>query len=190
MAINLAGFIDGAFIARENGADEEEAATFGVVGAMFPNPLLGAVVVQGLTDSGDRRDATEVITAIVPSSTPQTAQVYISGTLSVLGTGLPDWQPDGLPMTQLSGTHWKAELTGPPGANLEYKFTLGDSDSFEKDDSCGEISNRTLTLPSAGTRQDRTDKVVNWNGLGKCASAAIAAAAAPAAPVPAAAGRP
>lgn len=176
MAINLAGFIAGAFIAKENGADDEEAATFGVVGAMFPNPLLGAVVVQGLTDSSDTRAATEVITVVVPSSTPPRAQLYISGTLSRLGTGLQDWQPDGLPMTQVSGKRWKAELTGPPGTNLEYKFTLGDFDSFEKDSSCGEIPNRTLTLPSAGNQDDQTDTVANWNGLGACAHAEVAAA--------------
>ena len=183
MAVNLAGFIAGTFIARENGVDEEEAATFGLVGALFPSPLLGAVVVQGLTESSNSQAATEIITVTVPSSTPAAAKVYLSGTLSVLGSGLPDWQADGMPMAQVDAFHWQAGLTGPGGANLEYKFTLGDFLSVEKGSDCGEISNRRLALPAVGSQEDHTDEVANWNGFGICAFTPQSAPAASAAPV-------
>jgi hypothetical protein len=195
MPPNLAGFIAGDFIAKENGVPAEEAATFGLIAALFPSPLLGVVVVQGLTDSSggsDSQAATEIITVKVPKSTPPDARVYLSGTLSVLGSGLPDWQPKGMAMTQVDGTRWwRTELTGPGGANLEYKFTLGDPDSVEKDSHCGDIPNRKLALPAAGTQEDHTDKVANWSGLGGCGpkadsstrdSATVPVASAPATP--------
>jgi hypothetical protein len=184
---SLAGFIAGAVIARENGASDDDVAKFGIIGSLFPSPLLGAVVVKGLTDSsssGDSQTTTETITVTVPASTPSTAQVYLAGTLSVLDSRLVDWQPDGIAMTRVDGTHWTTELTGPGGAKLEYKFTLGDFDSVEKDSHCDEIANRTLAFPADGTPGNHADTVANWRGLGPCDPAAIAATA------PAAAGAP
>src|SRR6266568_780531 len=202
MAVNLAGFVAGAFIARENGVSEEEAATFGLIGALFPSPLLGAVIVQGLTDSSggsDTQTATEIITVKVPKSTSTGKKVYLSGNLSVLDSRLPDWQSDGMPMTQVGRTSWTAELTGPGGANLEYRFTLGDSDSVEKGFNCEEIPPRRLALPAAGTREDHADKVANWGGIGDCAPKADSGTTgsataelivpAPAPPAPAPSGR-
>jgi hypothetical protein len=202
MAVNLAGFIAGAFIARDNGVSEEEAATFGLIGALFPSPLLGAAIVQGLTDTSDGNDtqtATEIITVKVPKSTPSGKTVYLSGNLSVLDSGLPDWLSNGILMTQVSHTRWTAELTGPGGANLEYRFTLGDSDSVERDFNCDEIPPRRLALPTAGTREDHADKVANWGGIGDCAPKADSGTTgsataelivpAPAPPAPARSGR-
>ena len=187
--VNFAGFIAGALIARQNGAADEDVARFGIVGALFPNPLLGAVVVQGLTDSGDEGDdqtATAVINVTVPDSTPPTARVYLAGTLSVLDSQLTDWEPDGVEMTHVDGARWTTKLTGPGGAKLEYKFTLGEFAFVEKDADCNEVPNRTLVMPAGGATATQSDTVANWLGIGPCDPAAVRAmaAAAPATPGP------
>ena len=52
---------------------------------------------------------------------------------------------------------------------LEYKYALGDWEHVEKDGSCGEIANRTLTLSygSSGT-QAVNDTVQNWRDVAPC----------------------
>lgn len=175
MTVNLAGFIAGAVIARENGVADDDVAKFGLVGALFPSPVLGAVVVQGLTDTSgggtSAQQAATDITVTVPDSTDDIQRnVYLAGTLSALDKSLSDWDPQGIQLTRVDHTHWTTTLTGPGGANLQYKFTLGDWDSVELDASCHDLSaNRALTLPAAGTQDTRAATVANWKGFGPCA---------------------
>jgi hypothetical protein len=90
--------------------------------------------------------------------------VFLAGTLSALGGGLPDWNPAGLPMTGIDATQWRIVLTGPAGAQLQDKYTLGDWSFVEKDGACAEIANRGLTLAS-GTQ---SDAVANWRNVSPC----------------------
>ncbi|HXM54739.1 MAG TPA: glucan 1,4-alpha-glucosidase [Candidatus Dormibacteraeota bacterium] len=109
--------------------------------------------------------ASRRITVTVPSTTDATGRtVFLAGTLSGLGSGLPDWSPAGIAMTRVDATHWTAVLTGPAGASLQYKYTLGDWDHVEKGAGCVELGNRSLTLAS-GTQGDT---VVNWRNVSPC----------------------
>jgi glucoamylase len=109
--------------------------------------------------------ATRTLTVTVPASTDATGRtVFLAGTLGALGSGLPDWNPAGIAMTRVDATHWRVALTGPAGAGLEYKLTLGDWDHVEKGAGCAEIANRSLTLTSGA----QTDTVANWRNVSPC----------------------
>ncbi len=106
----------------------------------------------------------------VPANTDGTGRsVYIAGTLSRLDGGMPDWNPGAVVLSRLDATHWTISLTGLEGVQIEYKYTLGDWDHVEKDGSCGEIANRTLTLSygSDGV-MNINDTVLNWRNVSPC----------------------
>jgi glucoamylase len=111
--------------------------------------------------------ATRVVTVTVPASTDGTGRgVFVAGTLSALGSGLADWAATGVPMTRVDATHWTATLTGAAGAQLQYKYTLGDWDHGEKTAACAETANRALTL-SGGSQ---ADTVAGWRNVSPCGS--------------------
>jgi glucoamylase len=106
------------------------------------------------------------VTVTVPATTDGTGRtVRLTGTLGQLGGGLPDWDPAGLPMARVDATHWRITLTAPAGTRLEYKYTLGDWGTVEKDAFCGERPNRTGVL--AGV-EAVTDGVGAWRGVPPC----------------------
>jgi glycosidase len=120
------------------------------------------------------RTVTVVFTAEVPATTDATGRtVNIAGTLSRLDGGLPDWNPGATHLTRLDATHWRVQLTGREGTQLEYKYVLDDGNAdwtyVEKDGGCGEIANRLLTL-SYGTTgtQAVNDVVQNWRNVAPC----------------------
>jgi glycosidase/fibronectin type 3 domain-containing protein len=116
------------------------------------------------------RTVTVMFNVTVPATTDATARsVYIAGTLSRLDGGLPDWNPGGIVLTRVDATHWTITLTGKEGTQIEYKYTLADWDHVEKDNACGEIANRILTL-SYGTTgsQNVNDEVLNWRNVAPC----------------------
>ncbi len=121
------------------------------------------------------RPVTVVFTAEVPATTDGTGRsVNIAGTLSRLEGGLPDWNPGAAHLTRLDATHWRIQLTGLEGTQIEYKYVLDDGNSdwtyVEKDSGCGEIANRQLTL-SYGTTGTQAvgDLVANWRKVPPCA---------------------
>ncbi len=123
-----------------------------------------------VTATAQLRTVTVTFNITVPATTDSTGRlVYIAGTLSRLDGGLPDWNPGGVVLTRVDATHWRITLTGTEGAQIEYKFTLGDWDHVEKDGACGEIANRILTL-SYGTTGTQTvnDTVLNWRNVAPC----------------------
>lgn len=106
----------------------------------------------------------------VPATTDATLRsVYIAGTLDRLDGNLPVWNPGGVLLTRIDATHWTVTLTGIENTYIEYKYALGDWEHVEKDATCGEISNRTLTLSYGvdGT-QIVNDSVPNWRNVAPC----------------------
>jgi fibronectin type 3 domain-containing protein len=123
-----------------------------------------------VTATAELRTVTLTFTVIVPDTTDATGRsVYIAGTLDRLDGGLPSWNPGGVVLARVDATHWTITVTGYETTQLEYKYTLGDWDHVEKDASCGEISNRQLTLSygSTGT-QTANDTVLNWRNVAPC----------------------
>ena len=116
------------------------------------------------------RTVTLVFNVTVPATTDATARsVYIAGFLDRLDGGLPQWNPGGVVLTRVDPTHWTITLTGKETTQIEYKYALGDWDHVEKDNTCGEVSNRQLTLSygSTGT-QTVNDTVQNWRNVAPC----------------------
>jgi hypothetical protein len=106
----------------------------------------------------------------VPVTTDGTGRsVYIAGSLQHLDGGLPEWDPAGVILTRVDPTTWTVTLTGEEATAIEYKYALGSWDYVEKDTTCGEISNRQLTL-SYGTdgTQQVNDVVENWRNVDPC----------------------
>ncbi len=124
------------------------------------------------TASANLRTVTVVFTVTVPATTDATGfPVYIAGTLDRLDGGLPQWNASGVVLTRLDATHWIITLTGSETTQIEYKYTLGDWNYVEKDGSCGEIANRTLTLTFGATgTQAVNDTVLNWRNVSPCGS--------------------
>jgi len=106
----------------------------------------------------------------VPATTDASGRApHIAGTLSRLQGGLPDWDPGATALTRIDATHWQFVADGYEGTQLEYKYTLGDWDHVEKDGSCGEIANRTLTLVYGSSgNQTAGDTVQNWRNVAPC----------------------
>jgi hypothetical protein len=106
----------------------------------------------------------------VPASTDGTGRsVYIAGFLDRLDGGLPQWNPGGVVLTRADATHWTITLAGKEATQIEYKYALGSWDYVEKDNVCGEVSNRQLTLSYGGAgTQNVNDTVLNWRNVAPC----------------------
>ncbi len=116
------------------------------------------------------RTVTVTFNVTVPASTDATGRsAYIAGTLDRLDGGLPAWNPAGVVLTRVDATHWTITLTGDELTQIEYKYTLGSWDYIEKDNACGEIANRSLTLSYGGSgTQTVNDTVQNWRNVAPC----------------------
>jgi hypothetical protein len=98
----------------------------------------------------------------VPADTPADAQLYIAGDFQ-------GWAPGDTPMTQVDATTWSIDLPFESGTALQYKYTRGSWEAVEKDEACGEIPNRTLTVDgSAGPEQVIEDTVATWRDIDGC----------------------
>lgn len=113
-----------------------------------------------------------VITVTVPSSTPSSDTVYLSGTYSSLGTGIPssdDWVATDYPMIQTGTDTWSLTVTGlPDSETFDYKFTLGSWSSVEETSSCGSVANRNFGFDTADATYTAADTVAAWEGVGSC----------------------
>ncbi len=124
-----------------------------------------------VTATAELRTVTLVMNVTVPTPTGAAVgrSVYIAGFLDRLDGGLPQWNPGGVVMTQVSPTQWTITFTGREGTQLEYKYTLGSWDYVEKGAACEELANRQLTLSygSSGV-QTVNDTVLNWRNVTPC----------------------
>jgi hypothetical protein len=69
----------------------------------------------------------------------------------------------------LDATTWTITFTGKESTAIEYKYALGDWDHVEKDNVCGEIGNRILTLSYGATGiQTVNDTTLNWRNVAPC----------------------
>jgi glycosidase len=120
--------------------------------------------------TAELRTVTLTFNVTVPASTDGTGRsVYIAGFLDRLDGGLPQWDPGGVVLSRVDATHWTITFTGKESTQLEYKYTLGDWEHVEKDASCGEVSNRLLTLSYGATgTQTVNDVVPNWRNVAPC----------------------
>jgi predicted alpha/beta superfamily hydrolase len=67
---------------------------------------------------------TITIRAHAPAGTPDSASLYVAGSLPALGS----WRPDGLRMTKEEDGVWTAVVHAPTGKYVEFKITLGNWD--------------------------------------------------------------
>jgi glucoamylase len=113
------------------------------------------------------------ITVTVPSNTDATGRtVFLAGNLSVLGTGLGDWNAAGIAVTRVDATHWRTTIASPNGAALQYKYTLGDWATVEKDASCNDVANRSRTL-TGGSVSDTVANFGTFCGGTGCGTVAV-----------------
>jgi hypothetical protein len=69
----------------------------------------------------------------------------------------------------VDATHWTITLTGKEATQIEYKYAQGSWDYVEKDNICGEVGNRLLTLSYGATgTQAVNDTVINWRNVAPC----------------------
>jgi hypothetical protein len=116
------------------------------------------------------RTVTVKFNVTVPSTTDATGRsVHIAGFLDRFDGGFPQWDPGAVALAHVDATHWTITFTGKENTPIEYKYTLGDWDHVEKDDACGEIANRQITLSyGASGAQNVNDTVLNWRNVAPC----------------------
>lgn len=116
------------------------------------------------------RTVTLVFNVTVPASMDATGRsAYIAGFMDRLDGNLPQWNPGGVVLTRVDATTWTITLTGKESTQIEYKYALGSWDYVEKDEGCGEIGNRMLTLSyGANGTQTVNDTVENWRNVAPC----------------------
>ncbi len=123
-----------------------------------------------VTATAELRTVTLAFNVTVPAATDATGlAVHIAGFLDRLDGGFPQWDPGATALTRVDATHWTITFTGKETTQIEYKYTLGDWDHVEKDNACGEIANRQLTLSygAIGT-QTVNDTIQNWRNVLPC----------------------
>jgi hypothetical protein len=120
--------------------------------------------------TAELRTVTLTFNVTVPSTTDETGRdVNIAGFLDRLDGGWPQWNPSGAPLTRVDATHWTITFTGKESTQLEYKYVLEQWEYVEKDETCGEIANRQLTLAwGANGTQVVNDSVPNWRNVAPC----------------------
>lgn len=101
---------------------------------------------------------THFIVKQYPSYTPDTAKIYMAGTMNGWNPGDTSYilRPDSSGFPEIT-------LNESPGTQIEYKFTLGSWATVEKGPSGEEISNRTYTFP--GSQDTVWITIYNWAGV-------------------------
>jgi len=112
--------------------------------------------------SAQTRDVAVTLVVTVPPNTPAADTVFIAGDFQ-------GWDPAATPMTRVDERTWSITLPFTEGDTPQYKFTRGSWEAVEKDASCGEIPNRTVsvTYGSEGA-QEVPGTVETWRDVNQC----------------------
>ncbi len=147
-----------------------EGATYYYVVRAVDNSFNRSGYSSEVSATAALRIVTLTFNVTVPASTDGTGRsVYIAGFLDRLNGGLPQWNASGVVLTRVDATTWTITLTGYETTQIEYKYTLGDWEHVEKDNACGEIANRQLTLSyGSNGMQTVNDTVPNWRNVSPC----------------------
>jgi glucoamylase len=156
-----------------NWSNAEETASCGSVSnrSMTVNGGTENDTVANWEGPGACGDSGAVIDVTVPSDTPSSDTVYLSGNYNVLGTGIgsyDDWLAMDYPMIQTGPDTWTLTITGVPVADFQYKFTLGTWGTVEETSSCGYVSDRTFDFNDSDATYTASDTVAAWDGVGSC----------------------
>jgi hypothetical protein len=156
-----------------NWSNVEETASCGYVSNRSMSVNGGTVndTVANWAGPGACGDSGAVINVTVPSGTPASDTVYLSGNYDVLDTGIPssdDWVATDYPMIKTGTNTWTLTLTGVPVAAFQYKFTLGSWSTVEETSSCGYVANRAFSFSTANQTYTANNAVAAWEGTGSC----------------------
>ena len=112
------------------------------------------------------RTVTVTFNVTVPATTDGTGKsVFIVGNHPTIC----GWcNPHTVMLTRVNATTWTINLNFLETTQLEYKYTLGTWDNVEKDNTCAEIGNRTLTVSGLGVTQAVSSTVANWRNVAPC----------------------
>ncbi len=112
--------------------------------------------------SAQTRAVAVTFVATVPPNTPAADSLFIAGDFQ-------GWDPAATPMTRVDDRTWSITLPFTEGDAPQYKYTRGSWEAVEKDDACGEIPNRTLsvTFGAEGT-QEVPDTIAKWRDVDQC----------------------
>ena len=111
-------------------------------------------------ESGAGTEPQTVFVVAVPSNTPATDTIWLSGNHALLG----NWNGAGVQLYKAVNGRHAARLSFAPGTSLQYKATRGSWGTVEKGSAGEEIDNRTLTTGSGFERTFLT--VARWSDLG------------------------
>ena len=128
--------------------------------------------IKAYDTSFNRSGASNVVTAsaalrfvdvtfqvTVPSFTPATATLYITGNISELGS----WNPAARAMTKVDATHWTYTLNVLDGTTFEYKLTRGSWETLERTADGAVDVNRQWTASYGATGIEEIEVIVaNW----------------------------
>ena len=117
---------------------------------------------EAIEVGAESRQVAVTFTVSVPATTPADGTVYIAGDFQ-------GWDPAATPMERVDATTWSITLPFAEGTPLQYKYVRQTWDAVEKDDGCGEIPNRELTV-QFGTEATMAveDTVAKWRDVDAC----------------------
>lgn len=113
--------------------------------------VIGFAMLQTMTNYSIRNAfATETenvkisFVVSVPKDTPKDSDVFMAGSITVLGP----WQPNALKLTRGEDNLYRTTIEVPSGAAFEYKFTRGSWSTVEKNEDGSELTNRQSSATS------------------------------------------
>ncbi|MNC45782.1 Amylopullulanase precursor [compost metagenome] len=112
-------------------------------------------LVNGSISAGEPQPDSVTFRVTVPSSTPASGPVYLTGTFNSWNAADPAYQ-----LTKGSDGVYSITLSLPAGTAVQYKITRGTWASVETSTSGADIANRTLT--PAGGAQTVSLTVQRW----------------------------
>ncbi|MNE81388.1 Amylopullulanase precursor [compost metagenome] len=111
--------------------------------------------MNGSMSAGEPQPDSVTFRVTVPSSTPASGPVYLTGTFNSWNAADPAYQ-----LTKGSDGIYSITLSLPAGTAVQYKITRGTWASVETSTSGADIANRTLT--PAGGAQTVSLTVQRW----------------------------